>query len=248
MDISGRLEYKYWISESFLDDFRADILPYMNYDPFSLIRSDKQYTVRSNYLDTATLKCYHEKLDGVKIRNKFRIRGYNDPDLSPEVFLEIKRKNQNFISKDRVHFPYTDLLQLVQHWDPERIPAFDHPKSMEAADKFIFHYLSENLMPIALIVYEREAFLCKYGSRLRITFDKVVRTRRPESITDIYGEHNLMVCRPGFSIIEIKFYQVLPVWIPALITKYRLKREAISKYTMGVDTLHHQLPVHIGYY
>ncbi len=239
-ELNNRLEYKYWISDQYLDEFRADLLPYMSNDPYAASRPEKQYTVRSVYLDTRKMESYHQKLDGIRYRNKFRIRGYNTLDSSSAVFLEIKQKNIDFISKTRVKTPYQDFLKLLNSWNPDEIESYKKPDVRQSADKFIFHYLSENLMPVTNVTYDREAFFCNYASNLRISFDKAIRTRYPESISDIHGDHNLTVCRPGYTVIEIKFYQILPAWVPAIVSKYKLRREAISKYTMCVDTLRKQ--------
>jgi len=239
-ELNNRLEYKYWISDYFLDEFRADMLPYMSYDPYAASRPEKQYTVRSVYLDTRKMKSYHEKMDGIRYRNKYRIRGYNTLTDSSQIFLEIKQKNIDFISKTRVKTSYSDFLKLKNSWNPDEIDSYKNSEIRQSADKFIFHYLSENLIPITNVTYDREAFFCNYASNLRISFDKAIRTRYPESISDIHGDHNLTVCRPGYTVIEIKFYQILPAWVPAIVSKYKLKREAISKYTMCVDTLRKQ--------
>ncbi|MCK5838303.1 MAG: VTC domain-containing protein, partial [Bacteroidales bacterium] len=119
-----RLELKYLAPVHLLDQIRSDVLIYTDYDKHVLARPDKQYTVRSIYYDTMRLEYYYEKIAGIKRRKKIRIRGYNDPDLNPncitEVFLEIKRKNNNFISKNRSRVLYCDLENLLTNGDIDR--------------------------------------------------------------------------------------------------------------------------------
>ncbi len=52
---------------------------------------------------------YHEKIAGVDARRKFRMRGYNDTRESDIIFVEIKRKNNNFIAKNRAPLYYRDV-------------------------------------------------------------------------------------------------------------------------------------------
>ncbi|MDP3683293.1 MAG: VTC domain-containing protein, partial [Ignavibacteria bacterium] len=109
----SRLEYKYLVPEKLLPKIRTMVLAYMKYDPYAEIRPHKDYTVRSIYLETADLLCYREKYEGYKIRNKYRIRVYNESRVDSSVFLEIKRKNENFISKDRAKLYLKDLQSLL---------------------------------------------------------------------------------------------------------------------------------------
>jgi SPX domain protein involved in polyphosphate accumulation len=79
-----------------------------------------EYTVRSVYYDTPGFHCYQEKMDGVKVRKKFRIRGYNQPAEDSIVFLEIKRKYENFIEKNRAPLLYKDLEALLASPDLDK--------------------------------------------------------------------------------------------------------------------------------
>jgi len=119
-----RLELKYLVPLYLLDQIRSDVLIYTDYDKYVLARPDKQYTVRSIYYDTMRLEFYYEKIAGIKRRKKVRIRGYNSLDLNPncntEVFLEIKRKNENFISKNRSRVLYRDLKNLLTSGDIDK--------------------------------------------------------------------------------------------------------------------------------
>ena len=74
-----RQEYKYLVSNELLDDIRAMLLPYVRLDSY-LSKSDSvDYTVRSIYFDTCRLSLYQEKISGLKLRKKFRLRGYDRP-------------------------------------------------------------------------------------------------------------------------------------------------------------------------
>ena len=109
--MSGRIEYKYLVPNAHLDGIRQAILPYVRSDAFGDGRGE--YTVRSVYYDTPRAACYHEKLDGLEARKKFRIRGYDRPQQSSVVFLEIKRKFGNCISKHRAPLLHTDLDRFL---------------------------------------------------------------------------------------------------------------------------------------
>jgi len=235
--MSTRLEYKYLVPETLLPKIRSEVSIYMNYDPYAEIRPKKQYTVRSIYLDTADFQCYQEKYEGYKIRNKYRIRVYNEPEDEGLVFLEIKRKNENFISKDRSRLYFKNLQPLLRskNTDEYLLRKTNGTSELEEANKFLFHYYSKNLLPASLVVYEREPFMGRFGYDLRITFDKNLRGTSEPTFADFFKEQDLKHAFPGFFILEIKFHQMFPAWVPRMINKYDLLRTSISKYTNCID-------------
>ena len=72
-----RLEYKFLVSNDDLPRLRKKMRPFLDVDPFAKDKEGNQYTVRSIYYDTSSYDYYHEKMDGIKIRKKLRIRSYN---------------------------------------------------------------------------------------------------------------------------------------------------------------------------
>ena len=111
--MKNRLEYKYLVSAAYLDKLRYDLLNYLTPDAYAGLRPGYEYTVRSIYFDSHDYKCYYEKLDGIYTRKKFRIRGYNKYEDKSQIFFEIKRKHENFISKNRARISYAKLHQVL---------------------------------------------------------------------------------------------------------------------------------------
>ncbi|MEM3373308.1 MAG: polyphosphate polymerase domain-containing protein [Candidatus Anstonellales archaeon] len=231
-----RVEFKYLVPLKLKEELKENILPYLQYDYYSEIRPLKQYTVRSIYFDTPKLTAYYEKLSGLKIRNKFRIRGYNELTEDSKVFIEIKRKNENYVSKDRVPIFYSDLNDFLNHFDLSKIGnhTIEYERRIEAAKNFFFYYTNNKLKPIINVIYEREAFECKYGSGLRVTFDMNLRSFLTHTVDTLFNDESELIF-PEHFILEIKYFQTLPVWVPRIINKYNLKKEAISKYAISID-------------
>ncbi len=233
-----KLEYKYLVPIKQLDALRRDIKPYVDYDPFADRQPEKEYTVRSIYLDTKTFKCYHEKIDGLKNRKKYRIRGYNNGEGESIVFLEIKRKDNSYIFKDRAKIYYRELINLFKSGNLKNKVlngnGNNHNKA-ESAEKFLYHYYLNRLLPAVLVIYEREAFHSKFDSRLRITFDKNLRSSVSTSLNNLFLDENIKHSLPGYFILEVKFHQSPPDWLSRVIIKYDLQRSSVSKYTIGID-------------
>ena len=233
----ARLEYKYYMPNEYLDDLRYDIQPFLVPDIFMKDRLEKEYTVRSIYLDTFELSSYYEKLAGIKVRNKFRIRGYNQRADDSIVFLEIKRKDADYISKDRAPLYFTDLKKFLDTKDFSLIHSLknDSLKRKQHAGNFVYYYLLKNLKPYINVVYDREAFECKFGSGLRITFDKNIRTTPTESFDNLFEENNMVTSLKKYFVLEVKFNHIVPSWLPAVMKKYNVFRDSASKYVMSVD-------------
>jgi hypothetical protein len=235
--ILNRLEYKYLVPNEHLDAIRSEILPYVRVDEHALNRTPQEYTIRSIYFDTPDMKFYDEKIDGIKIRRKFRIRGYNELDENEMIFLEIKRKYDNFISKNRAPLRNHDLNCLFSTGDIDKyiICPENDGQNRDDARRFLYHYYRHKLSPSVLVVYDREAFFSKFNERVRITFDKNLRSGPYTISGKLFSEHPLKPVFKNNFILELKFRKGMPLWARHIIGKYKMPRLAISKYTLCID-------------
>ena len=236
--MKSRYEYKYLVHNSLVDNIRAELSAFMELDGFAKKHSKGQYTVKSIYYDSPNFDCYKEKHDGVKIRNKFRIRGYDQPAGESVAFLEIKHKNTNCISKSRAPIYYSNIAKsLDSRLIDNHIISFSG-NGIEKKDgrKFLYYYHLKQLHPAVLVIYDREAFWGKFDKSLRLTFDKKLRSVIFPSLNELYNEERAKTTMKNHFILEVKFYGTLPLWIKTLISKYSLDRRALSKYTMSLET------------
>jgi len=233
----GRLEYKYLVPNDRKDYLLNDMMPYLKYDGFSDRMPDKKYTVRSVYFDSPTLTSYYEKLSGIKIRNKFRIRGYNELTPDSKVFVEIKRRDTSYISKDRALVPFSGLKDFLNYSDLTQVQnhSVEYERRLTSAKNFLYFLLKHNLRPVINVVYERIAFECKFGSGLRVTFDLDIRSQLTNTFENLFDNYNLKLLYSSNFVLEIKYGVVLPSWVPGIINKYSLRKESISKYALSID-------------
>jgi len=230
-----RLEYKYLVPINKINLLRKAFANYTIKDSYHLGQND--YTVRSIYFDTSDMRFYHEKIDGIKERKKLRIRGYNELSDESIIFLEIKRKNESFISKNRSPLFLNNLHSLFESKDLNSyiIEAERNETAVEDARKF-FHYMSKmSLHPVILIVYEREAYFSKFNNDLRLTFDKNLRYMLFPSMNDFGDESKMQYIMPSDFILEVKFSAGLPYWLQRIISEMNLSRLALSKYAMCIE-------------
>lgn len=232
-----RREFKYLVPLEALAKVRSELLAFVDPDPFLTGRPEPHYTVKSIYCDSRHLDFYRMKVDGADPRLKLRIRGYDDCENGSTIFLEIRRKTGDFVSKDRAPLKRRDLGAFLMAPDVDRhiIDVDGTGEARKAARRFLFHHYRGGLSPTALVVYDREAFAGRFDSRLRITFDKNLRGRIFPSLSLLNGDVLAYPAMRRHFVLEVKFYEGLPGWVRSLITRFGLRRMALSKYAMCLE-------------
>jgi SPX domain protein involved in polyphosphate accumulation len=233
-----RYEFKYIARNSDLDRLRATILPFVDVDKFAEIDDRHQYTVRSIYFDTARYDFYYEKVEGIKNRKKVRLRGYDKEDGNNIVFFEIKRKYDVPIVKYRAPVKFEDALDMFRsrNINGQVLSNEFFPKGNENSKRFFYQVFSNNLRPVILIVYEREAYQSKLDSTIRITLDKNLRSKAYPSIDELFEENKLSTALMGHFILEVKFNDHFPTWLNPIISNFSLRKQSASKYVISMDS------------
>ena len=109
-----RFELKYPLSFDQYRLIRPLVARRLPSDPF--VGSAGYYQVNSLYFDTPTLAAYHQSRAGLKNRVKYRLRTYSTPTRSPPyAFMEIKRKRDAAVFKDRGLLSPAQINQLLSH-------------------------------------------------------------------------------------------------------------------------------------
>ncbi len=232
----GRVEYKYLLPLGQLDQFRAELLPHVTLDPYCAERPEKQYTVRSIYYDNRDLKMYHEKHAGLFGRKKVRLRAYNALQEPLQLFLEVKQKEGQTISKIRHPYKFNERHFLLQRRStPGQLRFLESRDDTGGLPSFVNLIKRYRLRPVVSVSYEREAFFYRFEPELRITFDKHLRGRLTDTPFHLFEDNNLVPVLRNHIILEIKSRKEMPFWLRGMISKYKLRQQALSKYTMVLD-------------
>lgn len=234
-----RFEYKYIIPNIYMDPIRKRLIPYVNIDDFAKDKIGHEYTVRSIYFDTPGLQYYYEKVEGIKNRKKLRLRGYGfDEEDENTVFLEIKRKFDVPLLKNRAKMSYSDAKNIFSNLEMNRYSInCESEKYMDGAIKFLYHITSKNLRPVVLVIYEREPYLEKFDPTVRATFDKNLRCFAFPAINELYEEEHVSQTLNSSFIMEVKFNDHFPDWFKPIVTDFNLVQRSASKYTMCIERL-----------
>lgn len=182
---------------------------------------DGRYEIRSLYFDNLSDKALREKLDGVNIREKFRIRYYNG-DTSC-IRLEKKYKKGSLGSKTNTLLTEKEAQEIVKgHYDWM-------PKRPDALIRELYTKITtQGLRPKTIVDYTREPYIYPPGN-VRITIDYNIRTGL--SHTDFLNPGCPTIpIRESPVILEVKWDAWLPDIIRNAIQLENRRCTAFSKY------------------
>jgi hypothetical protein len=89
---------------------------------------------------------------------------------------------------------------------------------------------------VILIVYEREAFVGRFTSDLRVTIDRNLRSVFMPGLDGLYDGKRSIAAMQRHCILEIKFTAGVPLALRQIIQRHDLRRMALSKYTICLDS------------
>jgi hypothetical protein len=231
--IFSRFEIKYIINKQTSEKIQKEIKNFMTYDGYIDKKiKKKKYYVRSIYFDNNQYVNFNEKVDGLKIRHKYRIRTYSQNFLKKiNLFLEQKGRNNERTYKVRLKINIDDLDIFFK-----KNKIFDLKKKYKnfyLIEKFIFDSYRKNLSPNVIIDYDRGPYINNTGIYFRLTFDSNLRA----CISDVLfrKNYNWKRCIDGYEILEVKFDRTIPAWFQKIIQSFELKRVSVSKYVLGLE-------------
>lgn len=184
------------------------------------------YTITSLYFDDPLDSALAEKLDGLQLHSKFRLRTY---DHSPD-FIKLERKDKQGILTEKFTASVTreqlELLTIPGAWDQLKGSAQGLLQQMQA----------KSCRPVIGVRYVRDAFFHP-GSDFRLTFDRQLEALAPDN--DILFDsqlHGLPALTPGSVVMEIKYGAYLPSFVRKL-TRVAAPQLSLSKYALCRETL-----------
>ena len=228
----SRYEFKFILSKNKADSIENEIKHFMVLDKNAIKKANKKYFVRSLYFDNPLN--FYEKVDGMKIRKKFRIRSYsNFKNSKNPIFLEMKgRRNQRTYKVRTIIKPNNINLLL----DKKKFQILKKIYSNnEVINSFIYESLRKKIEPKVIVDYFRRPYVNKFGLLFRLTFDSNILSSPSKDIFYNSKFLNLKECMAGNTVLELKFERSIHPWFHRLIQNYNLKRLSVSKFSIGME-------------
>ncbi len=223
----NRYEVKYLVDTRRIPELVQDFSPYTRRDPHS---SEWGYPIHSVYWDSADLRFFWEKIEGMSVRRKLRFRRYGD---SSDVIVEIKSREDRTLHKQRLRWPHDRVSETfgdghgTVNWDM----VGEDPVAQEVAlmiERF-------SLRPKIAIRYRRRAFFGAFDPELRVTFDGRVQYHPSDFSLERPFEEGHDILDPRISILEIKYDHRAPLWLTKSICRHGLQIVRMSKYCSAID-------------
>lgn len=160
-----RHEWKHEISYGDMLVLRRRLSAIMKTDTHAV---NGKYLIRSLYFDNASDKALREKIDGVNVREKFRIRYYNkDTSL---IHLEKKSKINGLCLKESTTLS-AEQAQAIANGDY----AWMADSGVNLIQELYSKMMGQGLRPKTIVDYMREPFVFAPGN-VRVTLDYDIRT------------------------------------------------------------------------
>lgn len=225
-----RQELKFLIHYSVREQLLARWSQYLVRAPFT--NENAVTSILSQYYDSPDLTFYWEKLDGIALRNKVRMRTYGHHfEEGATTFLEIKHRNHDLVRKHRYLFPnFREELLDPALWEIE-------DPTMKSA--FMTLLERHRLRASAQTYYQREAYEGLVEKDVRVTFDTTLIGLFPnERLSPKVLHHpGRRLMADTLAILELKSTKGFPPWIYEGIVAAELQQKTIPKYITAVEVL-----------
>lgn len=211
-----RCEMKYILTESKFHQLMFYLSCKMEMDEYG------RHTICNVYYDTPDFKLIRNSLEKPVFKEKVRLRSYGTPGSQDVVFLELKKKFDGIVYKQRVPIILEEAKSYLSCGIRPAIPSqllceFDHLRRL---------YI---LKPAVYLSYRRVAYYGKEDPQLRVTFDTGILAR--ETSPDLcLGSYGIPLLLHNQILMEVKIPQAMPLWMSRLFSDLGIFPTSYSKY------------------
>ena len=222
MNEISRQEKKYSINIADGVTLRRRLGSVMHGDPHN---GTQGYMIRSLYFDTPYDQDFYDKVDGLELRRKIRLRVYGHE--SNFAMLEMKQKEGPYQRKRSLRLGREEALRLCQG-DYQPLQSYGDPFAAECYG--LMH--CRCYRPKVVVEYRRQAYIAQ-ENHIRITLDS--------QITATESNHNLFskqlplypVMDPFQMVLEVKYNGFLLSYLKVLLNLVGRSELSVSKYCLA---------------
>lgn len=183
------------------------------------------YVIRSMYFDTPGDSDYNDKVEGLELRRKLRLRIY-DP-AQGFAMLEMKQKSGPYQLKRSLCLTREDAQRLARG-DYSPLLGYPEPFAAECYELMA----TRCYRPKTVVEYDRTAYIAR-ENHIRITFDR--RIRASESDMELFAPCPAYspVMDPFGLVLEVKYNGFILSYIKDLLNSVHRPEVSMSKYCLA---------------
>ena len=217
-----RQEKKYAVNVLDGAALRGRLCPVMHGDAHN---GPQGYSIRSLYFDTPDDQDFNDKVDGLELRRKIRLRTYSPQ--SDFAMLEMKQKEGPYQRKRSLRLSREDAQRLCRG-DYRPLQNYEDPFAAECYG--LMH--CRCYRPKAIVVYRRQAFVAR-ENHIRVTLDSQIAAT--ESGWDLFdpGLSLYPVLDPFRMVLEVKYNGFLLSYLKDLLDLVGRPELSVSKYCLA---------------
>lgn len=222
MNEVSRQEKKYAINIADGVILRSRLGAVMHGDPHN---GSQGYVIRSLYFDTPDDQDFADKVDGLELRRKIRLRTYSPQ--SDFAMLEMKQKEGPYQRKRSLRLSREHAIQLCQG-DYQPLLTYEDPFAAECFG--LMH--CRCYRPKVAVEYRRQAYVAR-ENHIRITLDS--RIMATESSRSLFSERLPLypVMDPCHMVLEVKYNGFLLSYLKDLLNLVERPELSVSKYCLA---------------
>ena len=224
IEVFNRYEHKYLLDENTYQRVTEVIEKHMDQDSHNI--NNEPYTIANIYYDTDDDILIRKSLQSPVYKEKLRLRAYGVPNLTSDVYLEIKKKVTGLVNKRRTTLKLNEAYKFAATGEKPEPKDYMNTQVLNEIDYFLDVY---DLVPKLYLAYDRIAYFEKGNQDLRISFDTNIRSRRYDLKLE-YGDYAKPHLSDDVHLMEVKTATAKPLWLTDMLSELDIRRSSFSKY------------------
>lgn len=231
----SRFEFKYVLDRELRDRVESALRHFVALDPHVAGQPQASYFVRSLYFDDPAFSAFHDKVDGVLQRSKFRVRTYGrSVDAGATWFLEVKGRHDNLVWKHRT--PLVGDFDRGAAGDALVRELLRTAAPGHVREGFEFALFRRRIRPCVVVDYLRRPYVSRFDPDFRLTFDEGISAMATDAMYPEPSPAPRSLLR-GFTVMEVKFRRHVPAWFHRILQTHELRRQSVSKVCTAMQSL-----------
>ena len=193
----------------------------------ALVRENPgEYLVQSIYFDTDNWDVIRSSIEKPLYKEKLRLRCYDVPGSDPQIYLELKKKFNGVVYKQRELIPFLNPDHFI-------LGTFLEQEDSHTSRELAYYLHKTGVQKKIFLSYTRAAFTFPGQGSVRITFDRDVYFRLHNLAFNgsAYGSaYGCPILSDDMRVMELKTAGGIPLGLARYLSEKQIFPVSFSKY------------------